>query len=51
LILREEHRKRVFENTVLKGMSGPRRDRIMGDWIEINMMSFIIFNPREIKLQ
>jgi hypothetical protein len=32
LILREEHRLRVFENRVLRGMFGPKRDDIMGQW-------------------
>jgi hypothetical protein len=31
LILREEHRLRVFENRVLRGIFGPKRDEIMGE--------------------
>jgi hypothetical protein len=30
--LREEHRLRVFENRVLKGIFGPRRDEVRGEW-------------------
>jgi hypothetical protein len=30
--LREEHRLRVFENTVLRRMFGPKREEITGEW-------------------
>jgi hypothetical protein len=30
--LREEHRLRVFENTVLRRIVGPNRDDITGEW-------------------
>jgi hypothetical protein len=29
--LREEHRMRVSENRVLRGIFGPKRDEVMGD--------------------
>jgi hypothetical protein len=32
LTLREEHRLRVFENRVLRGIFGPKRDEVMGEW-------------------
>jgi hypothetical protein len=32
LTLREEHRLRVFENRVLRGIFGPKRDEVTGDW-------------------
>jgi hypothetical protein len=32
LTLREGHRLRVFENWVLRGIFGPKRDEIIGDW-------------------
>jgi hypothetical protein len=32
LILREEHRLRVFENRVLRRILGPKRDAVMGEW-------------------
>jgi hypothetical protein len=32
LTLREEHRLRVFENRVLRRISGPKRDEVTGDW-------------------
>jgi hypothetical protein len=32
LTLREEHRLRVFENRVLRGIFGPKRDEVKGEW-------------------
>jgi hypothetical protein len=32
LILKEEHRLRVFENRVLRRTFGPKRDEVMGEW-------------------
>jgi hypothetical protein len=32
VILREEHRLRVFENRVLRGIFGPKRDEVTGEW-------------------
>jgi hypothetical protein len=32
LMLREEHRLRMFENRVLRRIFGPKRDEITGDW-------------------
>jgi hypothetical protein len=32
LILREEHRLRVFENRVLRKIFGPKRDEVTGGW-------------------
>jgi hypothetical protein len=32
LILREEHRLRVFKSTVLSRIFGPRRDGVTGEW-------------------
>jgi len=32
LTLREEHRLRVFENRVLRGIFGPKRDEVTGKW-------------------
>jgi hypothetical protein len=32
LTLREEHRLRVFENRVLRGIFGPKRDEETGGW-------------------
>jgi hypothetical protein len=30
--LREEHRLRVFDNRVLRGIFGPKRDEVTGEW-------------------
>jgi hypothetical protein len=32
LTLREEHRLRVFENRVLRGIFGTKRDEVTGEW-------------------
>ena len=32
LTLREEMKLRVFENMVLRGIFGPRRDEVTGEW-------------------
>jgi hypothetical protein len=32
LKLREEHRLRVLENTVLRRLFGPKRDEVTGEW-------------------
>jgi hypothetical protein len=32
LTLREEHRLRVFENRVLRGIFGPKREGVTGEW-------------------
>jgi hypothetical protein len=31
-MLREEHRLRVSENRVLRGLSGPKGDEVTGGW-------------------
>jgi hypothetical protein len=36
LILREEHRLREFDNRVLRGIFGPRRDEAMGEWRKLH---------------
>jgi hypothetical protein len=36
LTLREEHRRRVFENRVLRGMFGPTRDEVTGEWRKLH---------------
>jgi hypothetical protein len=32
LTLREQHRLRVFENRVLRGIFGPKREEVTGPW-------------------
>jgi hypothetical protein len=36
LTFREEHRLRVFENTVLRRIFGPKRDEIIGGWRKLH---------------
>jgi hypothetical protein len=36
LTLREKHRLRVFENTVLRRKFGPKRDEMTGDWRKLH---------------
>jgi hypothetical protein len=36
LTLREVHRLRVFENRVLRRISGPKRDDVTGDWRKLH---------------
>jgi hypothetical protein len=39
--LREERRLRVFENSVLRRIFGPRRDEVTGEWRNYIMSSFM----------
>jgi hypothetical protein len=34
--LREEHRIRAFDNSVLRKIFGPRRDEVTGEWTRIH---------------
>jgi len=36
LTLKEEGRLRVFENVVLRRISGPKRDEVTGEWRTLN---------------
>jgi hypothetical protein len=36
LTLREEHRLRVFEDRVLRGIFGPKRDEVIGGWRKLH---------------
>jgi hypothetical protein len=38
LTLWEEHRLRVFENSVLRKIFGPQRDEVMGGWRKLHIM-------------
>jgi hypothetical protein len=33
--VREEHRLRVFENRVLRGIFGPKREEVTGEWRKV----------------
>jgi hypothetical protein len=36
LILREDHRLRMFENRMLKRIFGPKRDEVTGEWRKLH---------------
>ena len=36
LSLREERRRRVFENRVLRRIYGPKRDEVTGEWRKLH---------------
>jgi hypothetical protein len=36
LTLTEEHRLKVFENRVLRGIFGPKRDEVTGEWRKLH---------------
>jgi hypothetical protein len=36
LILREEHKLRVFESRVLRRIFGPKRDEVTGEWKKLH---------------
>jgi hypothetical protein len=40
LTLREEHRLRMFENRVLRGIFGPKRDEVTGEWRKLHNEEF-----------
>jgi hypothetical protein len=44
--LRKKRRLRVFENRVLKGIFGSKRDEVTGEWRNFITMSFMIGTPR-----
>jgi hypothetical protein len=35
-VIKEEHRLRVFENRVLRGIFGPKRDEVIGEWRKLH---------------
>jgi hypothetical protein len=42
LTLREERRLRVFENRELRGIFGPKRDEVTGEWRKLhNQMLYV----------
>ena len=49
LTMREEHRLRVFENRVLRGILGPRRDKLTKDGENCIMTSLMISTSHKIK--
>jgi hypothetical protein len=41
LTVREERRLRVFENRVLRGIFGPKRDEVTGKWRKLHNEEFL----------
>jgi hypothetical protein len=50
LTLREENRLRVFENRVLRGIFGPKRDEVTGEWRKLHIEELHIYTPPQILL-
>jgi hypothetical protein len=48
LILREEHRLRVFENRVLRRIFGPRRNEVTEEWRKLITRGFVICTLRQV---
>jgi hypothetical protein len=52
LILREEHRLRVFENRVLRLIFGPKRAEVTGEWRKLHNEELrdLYFSPSIIRI-
>jgi hypothetical protein len=52
LTLREEHKLRVFENRVLRGIVGRKRDRVTGRWRKLRKEELhdLCFSPSIIRI-
>jgi len=50
--LREEHRLRVFENGVLRGILGPERDKVTREWREpyIEEINYLYSSPNIVRV-
>jgi hypothetical protein len=48
LILREEHRLRVFENRVIRRIVGPKRDELTGEWRKLHSeeLQYFVLIPK-----
>jgi hypothetical protein len=40
--LKEERRLRVFENRILRGIFGPNRDEVIGEWRKLHNEELMI---------
>jgi hypothetical protein len=38
---------RIFENRVLRGIFGPKRDKVTGEWKKLYNRSFILCTPHQ----
>jgi hypothetical protein len=52
LILREQHRQRVFQNKVLRRIFGPKRDEVIGCWgkLHIEELHNLYSSPSIVKM-
>jgi len=52
LILREDHRLRVFENRVLRRIFGPKRDEVTGPWrkLRIEKLNYLYSSPNIVRV-
>ena len=51
LTLREERRLKVFENMVLRGIFGPKRDGVRGEWRRLhNKELYAMYSPDIIRV-
>jgi hypothetical protein len=52
LILREEHRPRVFDNRVLRRIFRPKRDEVTGEWRKLHNKELrdLYFSPSIIRI-
>jgi len=50
LTLREVCRLRVFENRVLRGIFGPKRDEVTGEWRNLHLRSLMICTAHQIQV-
>jgi hypothetical protein len=45
LTLNKKHRLRVFENRILRGIFGPKRDEVTGEWRKLQNKELHILYP------
>jgi hypothetical protein len=50
--LREKRRLRVFENRVLRGIFGPKRDEVRGEWRQLHNeeLNYLHSSPNNIRV-
>jgi len=50
--LREERRLGVFENGVLRGISGPKRDEVTGEWRKLHNeeLNYLYSSPNILRI-
>jgi hypothetical protein len=46
--LREEHRLKMFENRVIRRISGPKWDEVTGEWRKLHNEELMICTPQQI---